>query len=196
MNDSTPDSQDELSWLGIAEGARRLRDGSLSPVEWTEALLARIEGQGAALNAFLHLDPELSLAQARRAKQLLSSPDRCGPLTGVPCAIKDIFETADMPTTAHSRLLAGNRPDRDARAVARLREAGMVILGKPQPMSSPTAGLRLICPGHPPAIPGIPSISRADRAAARALPLRQAWSPQRSVPIPAGRSAFPLPCAV
>lgn len=130
MKDSAPNSQDALCWLGIAEGAKRLRDGSLSPVEWTEALLARIEGQGAALNAFLHLDPELSLAQARRAEQLLSSQDRCGPLTGVPCAIKDIFETADMPTTAHSRLLAGNRPDRDAHAVAKLREAGMVILGK------------------------------------------------------------------
>jgi aspartyl-tRNA(Asn)/glutamyl-tRNA(Gln) amidotransferase subunit A len=121
---------DELIWLGIADGARLIRQGDLSPVEWTQALIARLEGAGAILDAFIHANAALALDQARQAQDKLASAGDVGPLHGVPCAIKDIFETADMPTTAHSSLLRHHQPGRDAYAVARLREAGAVILGK------------------------------------------------------------------
>ena len=119
-----------LTWLGIAEGSALLRAGKLSPVEWTQALLERIQGSGAAIDAFLHLDADGALARARAAEREIARGRDLGPLHGIPCAIKDIFETADMPTTAHSRLLMGHRPSRDAAAVSRLRQTGAVLLGK------------------------------------------------------------------
>ena len=125
-----PASDNTLPWLGIAEGAAYLSAGELSPVQWTEALLERIQGSGAAVDAFLHLDADGALARARAAEREIASGQQLGPLHDVPCAIKDIFETADMPTTAHSRLLMGHRPGRDAAAVSRLRQSGAVLLGK------------------------------------------------------------------
>lgn len=130
MNASRSADPDQLAWLGIAEGANLLRKRELSPVEWTRALLERIDGPGRPLDAFLHVAPELALERARTAEREFAAGNDLGPLHGVPCAIKDIFETADMPTTAHSRVLAGHRPGRDASAVAALRRAGAVLLGK------------------------------------------------------------------
>lgn len=127
MNSS---SDGGLPWLGIAEGAAYLRAGELSPVEWTQALLERIQGSGAAVDAFLHLDADGALARARAAEREIARGHDLGPLHGVPFAIKDIFETADMPTTAHSRLLMGHQPGSDAAAVSRLRQSGAVFLGK------------------------------------------------------------------
>lgn len=128
MMTTSPDNA--LAWLGIAEGAAYLRTRELSPVQWTEALLERIQGSGGAIDAFLHLDADGALARARAAEREIARGHDLGPLHGVPCAIKDIFETADMPTTAHSRLLMNHRPGRDAAAVSRMRAAGAVLLGK------------------------------------------------------------------
>lgn len=119
-----------LAWLGVAEGAALIRARELSPLDWTQALLARIEGTGQPIDAFLHVAADSALARARTAEDQLAAGHNLGPLHGVPCAIKDIIATADMPTTAHSRVLIGHQPAADATIVRRLRQAGAVLLGK------------------------------------------------------------------
>ena len=130
MNAIPDRGPDALAWLGLSEGADLVRRHALSPVEWTQALLDRIDSVGAPLDAFLHVARERALERAREAERERMSGAALGPLHGVPCAIKDIFETADMPTTAHSRVLLGHCSGRDAAAVAALRRAGAVLVGK------------------------------------------------------------------
>ena len=112
----------------IAEAARLIASRKLGPVELTRALLARIAARDPALNAFITVTERPALAAARAAERA----DRKGasPLRGIPLAFKDIYETAGIRTTAHSRLLADNIPTADAEAVRRLRAAGAVMLGK------------------------------------------------------------------
>jgi len=121
-------SQPALEQMGVAELGRALSSRRLSSVELTKHLLARITAQH-ELGCFLHVDEAAALraaaaADARRARGETSA------LLGVPVAHKDIFVTADAPTTAGSRMLAGYRSPFDATVVARLRDAGMVSLGK------------------------------------------------------------------
>ena len=114
--------------LGVAELSRALQAREVSSREATEALLARAEAN-AALGAFLHLDREQALARATQADAAIAA-GTAGPLTGVPLAHKDIYVTADMPTTAGSKMLKGYRSPFDATVVARLNAAGTVSLGK------------------------------------------------------------------
>jgi amidase len=92
----------------------------------TRAALDRIEAREAAVGAWAFLDPELALANARTADRQGSG----SPLQGVPIGVKDIFDTADMPTECNSPIYAGHRPRADAAVVALARAAGMVVLGK------------------------------------------------------------------
>ena len=127
--------------LGVAQLAAKLRAKEVSAVELAQAHLARLDvktatsvavGNTAALDrfsAFLAIDPELTLAQARAADARLAN-GTAGPLEGVPLAHKDIFVTKDLPTTAGSKMLAGYRSPFDATTVARLAAAGAVTLGK------------------------------------------------------------------
>src|SRR4051794_28778180 len=107
--------------LTIAAARAEIGAGRLSPEELVGAVLARVESRGGELNAYLHVDGDHALAQARDAPE--------GPLHGIPLCIKDVIDVAGMPTTAGA---AGWRrdPDADAPAVARLRAAGAVIVGK------------------------------------------------------------------
>ncbi|MFC4112887.1 amidase [Nonomuraea zeae] len=100
--------------------------GELSPVELTEHLLARIAATEPALHAYATVTAEAALA---RAKALAGEPAR-GPLHGVPIGIKDLIDTAGVPTSYGSPRFVGHVPGRDATAVARLLDAGTVILGK------------------------------------------------------------------
>ncbi|MBQ0960967.1 Asp-tRNA(Asn)/Glu-tRNA(Gln) amidotransferase subunit GatA [Ideonella sp. 4Y11] len=117
-----------LHTLGVAAASRALAAGEVSSVELTAALLARAEAH-AELGAFLHLDRDSALAAALAADAARAAGP-VGPLCGVPIAHKDIFVTADMPTTAGSKMLAGYRSPFDATVVARLKAAGTVSLGK------------------------------------------------------------------
>ncbi len=129
-----------LHEMGVAALARALRDKQLSSVEITQHLLSRID-QKRALGAFLAVNAEGALAQARAADQAIASGS-AAPLAGVPIAHKDIFVTDDakrsLPTTAGSKILAGYRSPFDATVVARLGNgvpgegpgAGTVLLGK------------------------------------------------------------------
>jgi len=115
--------------MGVAELAAALKSRALSSREATQALLSRIATHDPALGAFLHVDADVALARADAADAVLAA-GHAGALTGVPIAHKDIYVTADMPTTAGSRMLAGYRSPFDATVVARLNAAGTVGLGK------------------------------------------------------------------
>ncbi len=121
----------ELTQLAATELIERYRARSLSPVEATQACLDRIRAVDRAINAFCFLDEPAALASARDSEQRWSRGAPCGPLDGVPVAIKDLILTRGMPTLRGSRTVAANQPwDVDAPVTARLREAGAVILGK------------------------------------------------------------------
>ena len=115
--------------MGVAELAAALKTRALSSREAVQALLDRIATHDRALGAFLHVDAEGALVRAAAADAALAAGNG-GALTGVPLAHKDIYVTADMPTTAGSKMLDGYRSPFDATVVARLNTAGTVSLGK------------------------------------------------------------------
>jgi Asp-tRNA(Asn)/Glu-tRNA(Gln) amidotransferase A subunit family amidase len=119
-----------LHSVSASEGARLIRDGVISSVDLVEACLGRIRQVDARVEAWAFLDPELALAQARAADEFRLSGQAVGPLHGVPVGLKDIIDTADMPTENGSVLHAGRTPSRDAAVVSRLREAGAIMMGK------------------------------------------------------------------
>ncbi len=120
----------EVETFTLASLARAIKNRRVSPVEVTEACLARIERFDRSLNAFITLTPERALADARRAEREIAGGDWRGPLHGVPIAIKDIFATRGIRTTCGSRVLRDWVPEEDATVVQRLGHAGMVLLGK------------------------------------------------------------------
>ncbi len=116
----------ELTALGAIAAAARIRDGSLTPTTLVAACLERIAAREETVRAWTHLDPEAALVQARARDTETAG----GPLHGVPVAVKDVFDTHDMPTEYGTPLYAGHRPARDAAVVALARAAGAVVLGK------------------------------------------------------------------
>ncbi len=122
---------DDITRLTAAELGRRIAAGELSAVEATRAHLDRIGAVDGAVHAFLHVDTDGALAQARHvdARRASGTP-LPGPLAGVPLALKDVMVQQGVPTTAGSKILQGWRPPYDATVVRRLKEAGVVILGK------------------------------------------------------------------
>src|SRR5438034_902191 len=117
-------------WLSASEAARLIREGVLSSAELVQACLARVRETDAEVQAWAFLDPDHALAQARAADDWRLGGRPLGPLHGVPVGIKDIIDTADMPTENGSVLHAGRTPSRDATVVSMLRAAGAVIMGK------------------------------------------------------------------
>ncbi|RAY12367.1 Asp-tRNA(Asn)/Glu-tRNA(Gln) amidotransferase GatCAB subunit A [Actinomadura craniellae] len=120
----------ELTRRTAAELAALMAAGETSAVEVAQAHLDRIAAVDGRIEAFLHTDPEGVLEQARAVDARRAAGEELGPLAGVPIAHKDVFTTRDMPTTAGSKILEGWRPPYDATVTARLRAAGLVILGK------------------------------------------------------------------
>ena len=115
----------------LAEAARLLRAKKLSSVELTKECLKRVQKLDPTLNAFLLLTEKDALAAARAADKALAGNDtRPTPLTGIPIGLKDIFETAGIRTTAHSKVLEHHIPKQDAETVRRLKDSGAVSLGK------------------------------------------------------------------
>jgi len=119
-----------LHALSATEAARLIRDGGISSEQYVQACLARVREIDARIEAWTFLDPDHALSQARAADEHRLSGQPIGPLHGVPIGIKDIIDTADMPTENGSPLHAGRTPSRDAAVVALLRAAGAVITGK------------------------------------------------------------------
>ena len=120
----------ELCYLSIDEAGARLRDGELSPVELTGAYLERIEALDERLHSYIHVARERALEDARRAEAEIGRGEWRGPLHGIPIALKDIFNTAGVPTTGGSRVYRDRVPVHDGTVSARLGAAGAVLLGK------------------------------------------------------------------
>jgi Asp-tRNA(Asn)/Glu-tRNA(Gln) amidotransferase A subunit family amidase len=120
----------DITALTAVEAASEIARGAISAEDYTRACLERIAAVESEVHAFVHLDPEHALAQARALDRRKASGERTGPLHGIPVGIKDIFDTADYPTECGSPIFAGRRPDADSAAVRKLREAGAVIIGK------------------------------------------------------------------
>jgi aspartyl-tRNA(Asn)/glutamyl-tRNA(Gln) amidotransferase subunit A len=120
----------ELTSLTIHEAARLLKQKEISPIELTQAHLERIQLLDQRLNSYLTLTPELALQQARQAEMEIQHGNYKGALHGIPLALKDLYETKGIRTTAGSTFFADYIPDADAAVVQRLKEAGAVILGK------------------------------------------------------------------
>jgi len=120
----------ELYNLGVADAAKQIRDRSLSPVALANALLERVDTLDPTLKAWVTIDREEVLNAALERELELDSSGPRGPLHGVAIGLKDIFYTAGMKTTACSRIYADFVPTYDATCVAKLKEAGAIILGK------------------------------------------------------------------
>jgi aspartyl-tRNA(Asn)/glutamyl-tRNA(Gln) amidotransferase subunit A len=120
----------ELTRLTAAELAARVAAGEVSAVEVAQAHLDRIAAVDAKLHAFLHVDADGALAAARRVDAARAAGVPLGPLAGVPLAMKDVVVTKDLPTTAGSKILQGWRPPYDATISRRIKDAGILMLGK------------------------------------------------------------------
>ena len=120
----------DFSYATISELGHALRSGAVSPVELTTNALERIESLNAKLHAFITLTPERALAEAKAAETAFRSRQILGPLFGIPYAVKDIFDVEGQPTTAGSRLLADNVAVRDCTVVHKLKQCGMIHIGK------------------------------------------------------------------
>jgi Asp-tRNA(Asn)/Glu-tRNA(Gln) amidotransferase A subunit family amidase len=111
----------DISELTATDAAREIARGAISAEEFTAACLGRITEVDREVHAFVHIDPEHALAQARALDRKKADGERIGPLHGIPVGIKDIFDTVDYPTECGSPVLAGRRTQADAAAVRRLR---------------------------------------------------------------------------
>jgi len=120
----------ELTRRTAAELAAMVASGEVSAVEVARAHLDRIAAVDDRVHAFLHVDTEGALAAAAEVDRRRAAGETLGPLAGVPVAVKDVLATKGVPTTCASKILEGWRPPYDATVVRRLREAGLVILGK------------------------------------------------------------------
>ena len=158
--------------VSATEGARLIRDGVISSEQLVQACLDRVAAVDKDVEAWAFLDPEHARAQARAADEWRLSGRPIGPLHGVPVGIKDIIDTADMPTECGSVLYAGRTPSRDATVVTRLRGAGAVIMGKCVTTEFATrAPGKTRNPNHPGHTPGGSSSGSAAAVAAGMVPL-------------------------
>ncbi len=130
MPDDAASQATDLPFLSITEAAGLIERRQISPVELTRALLDRIEAIDPQINAYLLVTADLALEHARAAEAEIMAGGYRGKMHGIPYALKDIYCTAGIRTTGHSRTREQYVSDFDATTVTRLREAGAVLLGK------------------------------------------------------------------
>ncbi len=116
--------------LGIAGAGRLIRSRQLSPVELVRASIERVERFDCSVQAFITFTADIALKQAAAAEREITSGGYRGAMHGIPFALKDLYDTAGILTSANSRLYADNIPRQDAGAVTKLYDAGAVLLGK------------------------------------------------------------------
>jgi Asp-tRNA(Asn)/Glu-tRNA(Gln) amidotransferase A subunit family amidase len=119
----------DLIFLSAVKMAQQIREKKISPIELVEAHLARIEGLNPKLNAFVHVDEERVRCEAREAESAVMRGKALGSLHGVPISIKSSLDVAGMRCEAGTRLRGGHIATQDAPVVARLRNAGAIVLG-------------------------------------------------------------------
>jgi aspartyl-tRNA(Asn)/glutamyl-tRNA(Gln) amidotransferase subunit A len=121
---------EEVFYLTVRAMGEQIKAGKLSPVELTQMYLKRSERIGSRLNAYATLTPERALAEAREAEREIRAGKYRGPLHGIPYAAKDLLAAKGYPTTWGARPFAKQKFDFDASVIAKLREAGAVLIGK------------------------------------------------------------------
>ncbi len=182
-----------LPFEPITSLVARIRGGQLSPVACTEALLRRIASLDERLHSFIRVMPERALAQAQAAEAALKGGADLGPLQGIPYAAKDLFDVKGVPTTAGTRLLAGNIAGEDCTVVRKLTAAGMVLLGKTYTVQFAYSAVGINHdqgtphnPWHPvPHAPGGSSSGSAVAVAAGLVPIALGTDTGGSVRVPA-----------
>jgi Asp-tRNA(Asn)/Glu-tRNA(Gln) amidotransferase A subunit family amidase len=159
----------EACFLTASQAARQIRAGTLTSEALVRSCLERIGQRDEAVKAWLHVDPDYALLQARE----LDGGTVTGLLHGLPIAVKDIMDTGDMPTTCNSLLYQGYRPTRDAACVAVVRRSGVVILGKTDTVEFASGGRRAATrhPTHPSHTPGGSSSGSAAAVADAQVPI-------------------------
>lgn len=123
-------SNEDLCWMSATELAAAIRGRRLSPVEVTEAVLARIDAVNPRVNAYCTLAAESARAEARVAEAAVMRGEPLGPLHGVPVSFKDLTSTAGIRTTFGSKIFEHHVPTEDALVVERTRKAGAIVIGK------------------------------------------------------------------
>ncbi|MCB1906454.1 MAG: amidase [Rhodocyclaceae bacterium] len=182
--------QGGLADVGRCESAAALlalmTEGRISAEEVARAFLARVEEVEGEVRAWAAIEPDLVLRQARACDEYRRCGGEPGPLHGLPVGVKDIIDTADLPTELGTPLHAGRRPSHDAVVVTRLRQAGAVIMGK-----TVTTEMATYAPGptrnpHDPSrTPGGSSSGSAAAVAAGMVPLALGTQTNGSVIRPA-----------
>ena len=120
----------ELADLSVTEAIESLKRREVSAEDIMTATLSRLDSTEPCVHAYAYVAREGAMAVARERDELAGRGGWAGPLHGIPVAVKDLFQTSDMPTEAGSKVLAGHRPADDAPAVGRLRAAGAIVVGK------------------------------------------------------------------
>jgi len=188
---AAPDGGHPLLELTAVEAVRRMTSGELSAERYAAALLER-SAATRHLNAFISLEPDRVLEAARAADRRRAAGSPLGALHGLPIPVKDSLNTADYPTTAGTRALAGFRPAEDAPLVAALRDAGAIVFGKTNlhelsygwTSNNLAFGAVRNPYGHD-RIPGGSSGGTAAAIAARVAPLGVAEDTEGSIRVPA-----------
>ena len=119
-----------LCFLTVAEQGRLIREREVSPVEVTTSVLRQIDRVDGKVNSYITVMGDAALSAANEAEREIAAGDYRGPLHGIPVAVKDLFYTRGVRTTAGSRILRDFVPEEDATVVSRLRDAGAIIVGK------------------------------------------------------------------
>ncbi len=182
----------ELHDLELHQVAAAFKNRSLSPVEYADALIARIERADPALNAFVLVQHEELRHQAREAEKEMARSGPRTPMHGIPVAIKDVIDVASLPTTCHSKLQLEQIAAQDAQSVASLRKAGALIAGKTATwefaIGGPTTDLPFPParnPWNPAHHPGGSSSGSASAVAARMVPAALGTDTGGSIRLPA-----------
>ncbi|PYS07993.1 MAG: Asp-tRNA(Asn)/Glu-tRNA(Gln) amidotransferase GatCAB subunit A [Acidobacteria bacterium] len=128
MQSSSPKT--DLVFLSLTELSELIRARKVSPVEVTRTILERIERLNPALDAFITVTRDVAMKSAQEAELEIQQKKWRGPLHGVPIAVKDLFDTAGIKTTAGSAVFKDRVPEQDAEVIRRLKSAGAVLLGK------------------------------------------------------------------
>ena len=134
-------TENEICWMSVRELQEAIRRRELSPVEVLESILVRIAECNPKINAIVTLNEDRARELAREAERKVRRGEKVGPLQGIPVTVKDLISTQGMRTTFGSKLFQGYVPDEDAITVARLKEAGAIVLGK---TNTPEFGLMFV----------------------------------------------------
>jgi Asp-tRNA(Asn)/Glu-tRNA(Gln) amidotransferase A subunit family amidase len=164
-----PQAGSDLSLWPAAELATLIRRRAVSPVELVEIYLDRIERENPALNAYVHIAADAARDSARVAEAAVMQGDALGALHGLPIAVKDDSDVAGLPTTCGSRPLAGNIAKADNPVIARLKQAGAIVLGKtnlPEFGQSAVTDNKLFGPTRSPVAPQMNSLGSSGGSAA------------------------------